>query len=88
MISDETIIELKEKVASGKSIDGGLWTGPKVADFLSNILGKKVSKVTGWHYLINMGFSLQVPRPAHEKRATPEEQEAFKKKSLKRTRKS
>ncbi len=79
--------ELKEKVASGISPDGGLWTGPKVALYLSEILGKKISKVTGWKYLIAMGFSLQVPRPAHEKRATPEECEAFKKNSANFTKK-
>lgn len=83
IISEAQRAELKEKVASGRSPDGGLWTGPKVAQYLSGILGKKVSKVTGWHYLINMGFSLQVPRPAHEKRTTPEEQKAFKKNSAK-----
>ena len=87
MTSEAQLAELKEKVASGTSPDGGLWTGPKVASYLSEALGKKVSKVTGWHYLIDMGFSLQVPRPAHEKRATQEEREAFKKNSLKRMRK-
>lgn len=88
MTSEAQIAELKEKVASGISTDGGLWTGPKVAMYLSEILGKKVSKVTGWKYLIAMGFSLQIPRPAHEKRATPEEREAFKKNSLSFTKKS
>jgi hypothetical protein len=29
------------------------------------------------------GFTLQVPRPRHQKAATPEEQAAFKKTSLK-----
>lgn len=56
-----------------------------MAAYLSETLGKKVSKVTGWHYLNAMGFSLQVPRPAHEKRATAEEREGFKKNSPKRT---
>jgi transposase len=82
IVSDIQIEVLKTQVTSGTSLDGGLWTGPKVANYLGTLLGKKVSNVTGWNYLVSMGFSLQVPRPAHEKRATKEEQEAFKKNSL------
>lgn len=38
MTSEAQVAELKEKVASGISADGGLWTGPKVAMYLSEIL--------------------------------------------------
>ena len=73
---------LWKNVSSGKVFGGG----GGVDSY--EILGKKVSDVTGWNYLVSLGFSLQVPRPAHENRATPEEQEAFKKKLWNSSKKS
>lgn len=32
--------------------DGGLWSGQKVADWMSEILGRKVARQRGWEYLI------------------------------------
>ena len=60
----------------------GLWSGPKVATWIAKKIGQKVSKVTGWKYLLRLGFSLQVPRPKNIKSASREEQIAFKKNSL------
>jgi transposase len=59
--------------------DHGLWSGPKVAHWMSQELKQPVSAVTGWHYLTRLGWSLQVPRRRHDRSASPEEQEAFKK---------
>lgn len=53
-----------EQEAAGLS----LWTGPKVALWLSKKTKQKVSKVTGWKYLVRLGHSLQVPRPHHLRR--------------------
>jgi transposase len=61
--------------------DHGLWSGPKVAQWMSEQLGHPVSAVTGWHYLVRLGWSLQVPRRQHSRAATEEEQDAFKKNS-------
>jgi transposase len=59
--------------------DGGLWTGPKVAAWIQQQTGRKhVRPQLGWAYLKRLGFSLQRPRPRHE-RAKPEAHEAFKK---------
>ena len=35
--------------------DHGLWSGPKVALWMSERLGHSVSAVTGWHYLVRLG---------------------------------
>ena len=56
---------------------GGLWTGPKVAQWMSGQTGRKVHPQRGWDYLKHLGFSLQIPRPRHQK-ANTEQQEAFK----------
>jgi transposase len=60
----------------------GLWSGPKVAAWITKKIGQKVSNVTGWKYLLRLGFSLQVPRPKNIKSASREEKIAFKKNSL------
>jgi transposase len=59
--------------------DGGLWTSVKVADWIGKTTGTRPSDVTGWHYLYEAGFTLKVPRPRHERAATPEETATFKK---------
>lgn len=62
--------------------DGGLWNGRKVADWMSDILDRKVARQRGWEYLKSMGFRLRVPRQEH-KSADFLEQEEWKKKSTK-----
>jgi transposase len=59
--------------------DGGLWTSPKVAAWISEVLGRPVSAVTGWKYLKRLGFTLQTPRLQHQAAASGEEQQALKK---------
>ena len=68
-----------EKALSAPPIDGGLWTGPKVATWISGTLKRPVSAVTGWKYLRRLGWTLQRPRPEHQASATPEAQQTFKK---------
>ncbi len=61
--------------------DGGLWSGRKVAAWMSAYLGREVSPKRGLDYLHRLNYSRQQPRPRHAKAASPEEQEGFKKKS-------
>lgn len=62
--------------------EGGLWNGPKVASWIGCKLGRDdITPKRGWVYLKKLGLSLQVPRPAHEGRASAEEQAGFKKNS-------
>ena len=57
--------------------DGGLWTGPKVARWMANRLGRPVGAQRGWEYLRRLGLTPQVPRPRHAQ-ADPAAQGAFK----------
>jgi transposase len=59
--------------------DGGLWTGPKVAAWMSVRLGRKVWPQRGWDYLRKLGHSLQTPRPRNTQAASAEEQDLYKK---------
>jgi transposase len=58
--------------------DGGLWSGPKVAQWMQQRLGRKVAPQRGWEYLRRLGYSTRVPRPEHAK-ADKATQQAFKK---------
>jgi len=42
--------------------DGGLWTGPKLRDWVERELGKKLSFYPIYRLLHEMGFALRVPR--------------------------
>jgi transposase len=59
--------------------DGGMWNSRKVAEWIERRTGRGgVRAQRGWEYLRRLGYTPQVPRPAHAK-ADPQEQEAFKK---------
>jgi transposase len=77
LLSPEDKVALRDVLAEPPA-DGGLWTGPKVAAWLSARLGHKIWPQRGWDYLRKLGYSSQVPRPRHAKAASAEEQEAFK----------
>lgn len=69
--------ELRQRLAASPP-DGGLWTSPKVAAWLSDRLGRPISPQRAWETLQRIGFSLQQPRP-QAKAADPVAQAAFKK---------
>ena len=59
--------------------DGGVWTWPKVARYVRARWGVSVGPVTGWRWLRDLGFTLQVPRPSHPKAADRPTRRAWKK---------
>ena len=58
--------------------DGGLWSGPKVAAWMQEQLGRPVDPRRGWDYMQRLGRSTRVPRPQHEQ-SDEATQQAFKK---------
>lgn len=60
--------------------DGGLWNGRKVAQWMSEITGKTVSRIRGWEYLRQMEYTLKVPRGEHQE-SSPAQQQDWKKNS-------
>jgi transposase len=60
--------------------DGGMWNSRKVAQWIEERTGRRVSPQRGWEYLRRLGNTPKVRRPSHAK-ADPREQEAFKKSS-------
>jgi transposase len=65
--------------------EGGLWNGRKVADWISQLIGRGVSRQRGWEYLKQMRYRLRVPRPEHTD-SSLQEQEEWKKKFGERSR--
>lgn len=77
LVSPAVREDLRERLATPPP-DGGLWTGPKVAVWLTERVGRPISPQRAWETLQRIGFSLQRPRPqAHA--ADPVAQTAFKK---------
>lgn len=53
-----------------------------MADWLSQLSGKKISRYRGWEILKSMSFRLRVPRPEHRQGDELEQQDWKKKCSL------
>lgn len=66
------------QVLQDNSPDGGLWNGRKVADWLTSVTGRYISRQRGWEILRQMTFRLRVPRPSHTE-SSQSEQKAWKK---------
>jgi transposase len=49
----------------GPAPDGGLWSGPQVAAWMSTQLGRPVRPQRGWDYLRRCGYTPHRPRPRH-----------------------
>ncbi len=79
LLSPQLREELGEALLSPPA-DGGMWSGPKVSRWIEQHTGRKVRPQRGWEYLRLLGYSQQVPRPAHAK-ADPKQQEEFRKNS-------
>jgi transposase len=63
----------------GRPPDGGLWTGPKVVGYVRDHWRVRVAPQTGWRWLRDLGFTLQVPRPSHPRSAGPTTRRRWKK---------
>ena len=68
-----------EQALQSPPADGGLWNGPKVAQWIAQKIGRaQVHPQRGWDYLQRLGYSGRRPRPCHAQ-ADLAAQEAFKK---------
>ncbi len=77
ILTRELLDKLRGRLAAPPP-DRGLWTSRKVAAWMAGELGlASVAVQRGWEALRAIGWSIQMPRPEHPDRATPEEQESF-----------
>ena len=83
ILTAEVLATLRERLKRPPD-DGGAWTSRKVAAVMAAELGlTKVAEQRGWEALRAIGWTIQRPRPRHARAATPDEQAAFKKTSVK-----
>ena len=55
-----------EVALEGAAPDGGSWSGPKVALWMGELLGRSIRPQRGWDALRRVGFTVQRPRPHHQ----------------------
>ena len=67
-----------EQALEGPAPDGGLWTGPKVATWMSEKLGRPIHPQRGNEALQQLEYRSYMPRPRHLK-VDAAAQDAFKK---------
>jgi transposase len=72
---------LKQEILAAQA-RGESWKGRQVAQWMSEQLGRPIYMQRGYEWLAKLGFSPQMPRPAH-KNADVEDQAVFKKSSRK-----
>lgn len=77
-VSAELAVEL-EATLQKPAMDGGVWSSPKVAAWIQTKTGQQTHSTTALRTMRRLGFTLQRPRPQHNKRASAEEQEGWKK---------
>ena len=53
------------QVLQAPPADGKGWDGPKVAQWMSDLLGRPIHPQRGWEYLKSLGMRRRCPRPAH-----------------------
>jgi len=67
LLTAHQLDELKVRLQAPPT-DGGVWSGPKVARVMAQMLGRAhVWPQRGWDYLKLLGYSCQEPRPEHIK---------------------
>lgn len=77
LLTEEDIERLRTRLLTPPD-DGGMWTSPKVAAWLTELTGHPWHFKLAWAYLKRIGYVLLRPRPVHLK-SNPEAREAFKK---------
>ena len=78
-LSQADQVELKTLLEKAADV-GEKWSGPQVAAWMSERLGRPVYNQRGWDMLRRLGFTAKTPRPRHAK-ANVADQQLFKKSS-------
>jgi transposase len=78
-LTSEQLKELEALLESGKTKSEGLWSATQIKDWVREQTGKEIHKTTAWRMFAKLEFSRQIPRPAHQAKASESEQAEFKK---------
>lgn len=64
---DDKQLQLLQQTLKSPPQDGGLWNGPKVANWMSKLLNRKVHPQRGWEYLKKLGNVASIRFPTKVK---------------------
>lgn len=78
-LTAEQLKELETLIESGKTKQERLWSSTQIKHWVKEQTGREIHKTTAWRMFAKLSFTPHVPRPAHRKRASEEEQTEFKK---------
>lgn len=78
-LSQEQVEELDRLIESGRTADRRLWSSSQIKRWVKAQTGTEIHRVTAWRMFGKLNYSQQVPRPAHQARASAAEQDEFKK---------
>ncbi len=78
-LTAEQVKELEKEIESGRTPDGRLWSSTEIKRWVAAQTGEDIHKTTAWRMFVKLDFTRQVPRPAHEERASEQAQTEFKK---------
>src|SRR6201992_2429610 len=67
---DHRLAKELDKALRTSAPDGGLWTAPKVAAWITDKSGHEVHPSTAWRAMRRAGFHPPAPRPANKRRAS------------------
>ena len=78
-LTREQVKELESLIESGKTAQERLWSATQIKRWVFEKAGIEIHRATAWRMFAKLNFSRQIPRPAHQERATEEAQREFKK---------
>lgn len=75
----EQVAELEKEIESGRTAGERLWSSTQIKRWVKEKTGQEIHKTTAWRMFARLEFTRQVPRPAHQERASEDHQAEFKK---------
>lgn len=78
-LTAEQVKALDAEIDGGKTADERLWSSTQIKRWVAEKTGVEIHRTTAWRMFAKLDFTQQVPRPAHERRASEAEQGEFKK---------
>ena len=78
-LTADQVKALDGEIESGKTADERLWRATQIKRWVFEKTGTQIHRTTAWRMFAKLNYTQQVPRPAHEERASEAEQAEFKK---------
>lgn len=78
-LTEEQVKALDAAIESGKTDDERLWSSTQIKRWVKQQTGTEIHRTTAWRMFAKLDYTRQIPRPAHQERASEAAQAEFKK---------